>query len=409
MRGALLVIYVTPYFTDNAKGFLRTLLPLPNVRVAAVAGEGAEKLPADLRAALVDVVHVEDPLLTDHIAAGIALISKNHGPVSRVLGITEQLQVQLGELRDRFDLPGMRAAQALGFRDKTLMKDLLRDANVPVARHRQVKTSADALQFAEEVGYPIIVKPPAGAAAQSTFRAADEAALRGALGPASIAAGGVVLLEEMVTGEEHSFDAFVKDGRVAFYSTSNYLPSCLEVVENPWMQWMVVLPRAYQVADIAELGERALQTLGLQNGMCHLEWFRRKDGSVVISEVGARPPGAQISTMIGLAHEVNVIDYWARLMVLDELAPFPERKFAVGAAYLRGQGEGTVRAVHGLDTIERDLGDLIVDKRIPQPGQPKGVSYEGEGFVLVRSPDTKVVEDALRHVVSTVRVELGGR
>lgn len=405
----MLVIYVTPYFNDNAKGFLRTLLPLPDVRVAAVAGEGADKLPPDLRAALVDVVHVEDPLLTDHIAAGITRISNAHGPVGRVLGITEQLQVQLGEIRDRFNLPGMRAAQALGFRDKTLMKDLLRAAKVPVARHRQVKASADALEFAQEVGYPIIVKPPAGAAAQSTFRATNAATLREALGPASIAAGGVVLLEEMVTGEEHSFDAFVKDGRVVFYSTSNYLPSCLEVVENPWMQWMVVLPREYQVADIAALGERALQTLGLENGMCHLEWFRRKDGSLVISEVGARPPGAQISTMIGLAHEVNVIERWSRLMVLDELEPFPERKFAVGAAYLRGQGEGPVRAVHGMDRVQRDLGHLIVDSRIPQPGQPKGASYEGEGFVIVRSPDTKVVERALREVVSTVRVELGGR
>lgn len=405
----MLVTYVTPYFNDNAKGFLRTLIPLPNVKVAAVAGEPADKLPPDLRAALVDVVHVEDPLLTDHIAAGIARINKAHGPVGRVLGITEQLQVQLGEIRDRFNLPGMRAAQAQAFRDKTLMKDLLRAANVPVARHRQVTATADAIKFAQEVGYPIIVKPPAGAAAQSTFRAGDEAALRGALGPASIAAGGVVLLEEMVTGEEHSFDAFVKDGRVVFYSTSNYLPSCLEVVENPWMQWMVVLPREYQLADIAELGQRALQTLGLENGMCHLEWFRRKNGSLVISEVGARPPGAQISTMIGLAHEVNLIERWSRLMVLDELAPFPERKFAVGAAYLRGQGEGVVRAVHGMDRVQRDLGHLIVEARIPQPGQPKGASYEGEGFVIVRSPETKIVERALREVVSTVRVELGAR
>lgn len=403
----MLVTYVTPYFTENAQRFLRAVVSQPGASVALVAGEGLERCAPDLREAVVHFEQVQDPLSTEEIAAAIERIGATRGAVARVLGIAEQLQVQLGEIRDRFDLPGMRAEQALGFRDKTRMKERLRAAGVPVARHRRVEATVEALQFAADVGYPIIVKPPAGAAAQATYRAGDEAALREALGPASIAAGGGVLLEEMVTGEEHSFDAFVKDGRVVFYSTSNYHPSCLEVMENPWMQWVVVLPREHRTPDIEDLGARALQALGLENGMCHLEWFRRPDGSLVVSEVGARPPGAQIPLMIGRAHGVDCIDIWARLMTLDRWEPIPERAYAVGAAYLRGQGEGVVRAVHGLDQVHRDLGDLVTDARIPPPGTAKGVSYEGEGFLIVRHPETAVLEEALRHIVSTVRVELG--
>lgn len=404
----MLVAFVTPYFTDSAKLFLRSLVSRPGARVAVVVGESGDMLPPELQRAVVCFEQIDDPLDREGIAGALARIQAAHGPFARLLGIAEQLQVQLGELRDRLDLPGMRAEQAVRFRDKTRMKDVLRAAGVPVARHRQVETAADALRFAEEVGYPIIVKPPAGAAAQSTFRAGDEASLRAALGPASIAAGGVVLLEEMVTGEEHSFDAFVKGGRVVFYSTSNYHPSCLEVMENRWMQWVVVLPREHLAPDIADVGARTLSALGLDDGMCHLEWFRRaKDGSVVVSEVGARPPGAQIPVMIGHAHGVDVIDAWSDLVMFDRFEPFPERKFAVGAAYLRGQGEGAVRAVHGIDQIHEDLGDLVVDARIPGPGWAKSKSYEGEGFIIVRHPETAVVEKALQHVVSTVRVELG--
>jgi hypothetical protein len=36
------------------------------------------------------------------------------------------------------------------------------------------------------------------------------------------------------------------------------------------------------------------------------------------------------------------------------------------------------------------------------------VSYEGEGFIIVRHPQTSVVADALKRIVSTVRVELRG-
>jgi hypothetical protein len=34
-------------------------------------------------------------------------------------------------------------------------------------------------------------------------------------------------------------------------------------------------------------------------------------------------------------------------------------------------------------------------------------SYEGDGYVIVRHPGTAVVIDALRRLVTTVRVELG--
>ena len=40
------------------------------------------------------------------------------------------------------------------------------------------------------------------------------------------------------------------------------------------------------------------------------------------------------------------------------------------------------------------------------PGQPSSSGYEGEGYVIVRDPDTEVVRDALRRIVTGVRVEL---
>ena len=49
----------------------------------------------------------------------------------------------------------------------------------------------------------------------------------------------------------------------------------------------------------------------------------------------------------------------------------------------------------------------MVDSRLPRPGQPSSGSYEGDGYITVRHPDTAVVTDALRPLVTTVRVELG--
>jgi hypothetical protein len=150
----------------------------------------------------------------------------------------------------------------------------------------------------------------------------------------------------------------------------------------------------------------AIAALGLETGLVHVEWFRRPDGSVVISEAAARPPGAQFTTLISYAHDFDLYSAWARLMILDEFTP-PDRRYAVGAAYLRGQGSGKVKAIHGLDLAQREVAGMVMEVKLPTEGQPGAGHYEGEGYVIVRHPDTATVERAVAAIVGNVRVELG--
>ena len=53
------------------------------------------------------------------------------------------------------------------------------------------------------------------------------------------------------------------------------------------------------------------------------------------------------------------------------------------------------------------MGSLVVEVRLPRPGQPPTSGYEGEGYVVLRHPETAVVADALQRLVGMVRVELG--
>jgi len=157
--------------------------------------------------------------------------------------------------------------------------------------------------------------------------------------------------------------------------------------------------------DVRRVASLALDTLGMDTGLSHTEWFRRPDGSVAISEIAARPPGAQFTSLISWAHDVDFYRVWARLVVLESFDP-PERRFAAGTAFLRGQGRGEVRAIRGLSQAQRELGPLVVEARLPRPGQPASGGYEGDGYVILRHPETEVVADGLRRLVSMIRVEL---
>ena len=110
-----------------------------------------------------------------------------------------------------------------------------------------------------------------------------------------------------------------------------------------------------------------------------MEWFRRPDGSVAVSEVGARPPGAQLSSMLGYVHDVDFYRVWTELVILDRFDP-PERRFAAGTAYLRGQGRGRVRAVHGVDELQRQLGHLVVEAQAARAGAAGVVELRGRGL-----------------------------
>src|SRR5690606_18468119 len=126
----------------------------------------------------------------------------------------------------------------------------------------------------------------------------------------------------------------------------------------------------------------ALAALGMGTGLSHMEWFRRdKSPPVAISEVGARPPGAQIVTLNSYAHDTDFFHRWARLVVREEWEA-PARKYAAGVVFFRGQPPvgrpaSRVVAVHGLEQAQKECGELVVEAKLPQVGQPRAETYEG--------------------------------
>jgi len=208
-------------------------------------------------------------------------------------------------------------------------------------------------------------------------------------------------------GTEGTYETVTIGGVPVFESMARYYPGPLDVVRNDWMQWIVVLPREVHGPrwdDARAAGRKAISALGLQDGMTHMEWFRRRDGSIAIGEIAARPPGAQIVKLMSWAHDTDLHRAWARAVVDQEFdGPF-ERKYSVGIAFLRGSGRGRVTQISGLAEAQDKMGAHVVEARLPTIGQHKRGGYEGEGWAIVRHEDTEVVEQAVLDLVRTVQI-----
>lgn len=416
MRHVPHVAFVAPHFLENTNRYLKAFAELEGVELSVISEDAEKKLPPALRervAGHYQVDDIGDPAL---LARALAGLGRGVGPVDRLTGALEQLQLPMAEARELAGVPGMRSDLARRFRDKDVMKELLRGKNVPVAASALVTSLAGLKAFIDEVGLPIIVKPQAGVGSRGTHRIGSKeelaALVKQGLSPTRRAP---LQAEQFIRARELTCETVSIHGQTVWRSGTRYFPSPLEVLETPWVQYCVMLPREVEPpwTDFAPINEAALQALFGDDprvagtAITHMEWFLRDDEQMFVSEVGARPPGVQIMPLMSLAHEVDMIAKWAELIAFDRFTP-PVRKWAAGAAFFRGQGQGRrIVEVKGLEQAVERAARSLVDLRAPEVGQPRAPGYEGEGWGLVRSSTTEGVKQALLALIENVQVRYG--
>ncbi len=412
------VTFVAPRFLETTNRYLASFAAEDDVTLSVISEDPEASIPAPLRPRIAAHYRVTSSLDAAALAEAGAALARRVGRIDRLAGALEQLQVPMARARDALDIEGMRNDVAQAFRDKDRMKAVLRAHGVPVARSALSESPAALAEFVASVGFPVIVKPQAGLGARETYRVTSPEDLT------ALERKGVVpsrarplQVEEFVTAREHTCETVTIRGAPVWRSGTRYLPTPLEVLEYPWIQYCVLLPREDQGTDWTRfhpVNAAALAALfgpsaGTAAGtaLTHMEWFLKDDGSALVNEVGARPPGVGIMPLMSIAHETDFFRDWARLMAKDEFTP-KARRWAAGAAFLRGQGDGDrVVSVSGVDAAVEAVGDALIELRTPKVGQPRGPGYEGEGWAYVRSPTTDGAKLALLALIQGIRVRYG--
>lgn len=404
-----IVVFVAPLCNAGALASLDALVKLTDVSLGVISAFPEEQLPPHIRARLAAHWKTQSHVDAAELLYAAEKMRAYFGKIDAIFSANEQAQEPIAAIREQFGIAGIGLEVARNFRDKAEMKRRFQARQIPCARFQRLKSRLDAYRFVEQVGFPIILKPLRGAGSLSTFCVETPTELDAALAHLNPSEQNEAIAEEFVKGEEHSLETVMHNGKAVWQSVSRYLPNALDVMQNQWIQWRIIVPREAQsekYQDICRAGETALACLGLETGISHLEWFRRADGSFAISEVGARPPGAQILALHSRAFDRNLYEEWVRLMVYGQFSA-PTQKYASGVAFLRGQGSGVVKGVIGLDDVKRECDALITDIQVPLFNAAPTGTYEGEGYIIVRNERTEAVEQALDYIVNTVRVILG--
>jgi biotin carboxylase len=278
-----------------------------------------------------------------------------------------------------------------GFRDKQLMKERVAAAGLRVPHARRVRTANEARAAAEAIGYPLIVKPIAGAGSADTYRVDDGPELERVMRLCHHVPE--VSVEEFVEGEEFTYDTVCVDGVPRFENVAQYLPRPLDARSHEWISPMIVTVRDLSPPTIQRgiaLGRGVLRALGMGTGFTHMEWYHKTDGEVVFGEIGCRPGGAHLVDQMNYTCDIDLFREWARAVCWKSFEAPTDRKYNCAIVFKRALGEGRIQAVEGLRTWrDRFEGHLVWENLLPvgSPRRNWRQTLVSDGFVVVRHPD----------------------
>ncbi|MFF4713032.1 acetyl-CoA carboxylase biotin carboxylase subunit family protein [Streptomyces eurythermus] len=271
-----------------------------------------------------------DVALDDWDAVADAIRSElgDEAPVA-VLTHTEPrlpLMARLGSLL--VDAPrGLDETAAVNCRDKWRTRTVLSEAGLPVPRFALAGTVEEAIAAAEDIGYPVVVKPRDGAGAFGVRCCQDERQLRAAVGALSDSPAGSLagaLIEEYVDGPEYAVQTLTRDCETSVLSVFRQRMTPPPVFVELGYEYPSGLS-ADERGELEGLMRGVLAALGVRDWISHTQIRRGPDGFRVI-EVNARRPGGRLVEMTTAVSGVDMTEAVTRQALG---LPQPEAKATV--------------------------------------------------------------------------------
>jgi biotin carboxylase len=383
------VLFLGPGYPGEMPLFCRGLAEV-GARVTGVGDQPAGDLPEITRQALEKYVQIGSWADEDAAMATIlhALRGRN---IDLVETLWEPTVVLAARLRERIGAPGMSVEQTIPFRDKGRMKEVLDAAGIRTPRSARASTAAGCRAAVDRVGYPIIIKPIAGAGSLDTYRVENDGELEAVL--PRLGHIDEVSVEEFIDAEEFTYDTVCAAGRIAFFNIAEYRPRPLVGKQVEWISQQVIVHRDVDDPVLAggrAMGEAVIAAMGFESGFTHMEWYRTATGEVVFGEIGARAPGARLTDLMNYSCDIDLFAGWAEAVCFGRFSQPVERRYNAAMVIKRAQGQGRITHVEGLANLMATIGEHVVNIDLVAIGQPRRdwqATVLSDGIVVVRHPD----------------------
>ncbi|MCR2806342.1 ATP-grasp domain-containing protein [Paenibacillus soyae] len=280
------------------------------------------------------------------------------GKLDALIPATDYASHLTAKVAERLGLRSVPYEAALKSRNKDLAREAYAEHGVPSAKFRKVKTFEEAAAAAEEIGYPVVLKPTNCASSQNVYFIHDEAELRKAMD--DIDAFKVTymdfkvreeyLIEQYLQGPEFSVELFLQSGEPLFAAVTEKLTTPLPY----FVETLHTLPSPSHTdrqEDIIRTAVDALKAIGLTNGPSHVEVKLTPSGPRII-EVNGRPGGDNISSdLLVLAFGVDIFEATVNYYLDHPVSIGKKHIRAASIAYVTAERDGVLERIEGFELL----------------------------------------------------------
>ncbi len=338
-------------------------------------------------------------------------------PLHAVVGVDDETTLLATRISAALGLRHNPAEAVQATRDKHLFRTRLEAAGLRGPRYARVPIDTPRSMLADQIPFPVVVKPLFLSASRGVLRADDVDGRVAAFATiARILADPEtrnrrgdrdhVLVESYLPGDEVALEGLLIDGQLrqlALFDKPD--PLVGPTFEETLFVTPSRLPVEVQASILAETG-RACSALGLIDGPIHAE-LRVSRGTPTLLEVAARSIGGLCARSLRFGAGISLEELVLR-HALGEPVETRRESAASGVLMFPVPRAGTLREIGGLEQargVDRVVEvTMTVHRGARLVPLPEGHRYVG--FAFARGETPQQVEAALREAGARIRLEI---
>ena len=314
-------VFISPNFPLTYWRFCRELRN-NGMRVLGIGDSPYGDLVKELRDSLDEYYKVSSLENYDEVFKAVAFFTFKYGKIDWLESNNEYWLMRDAQLRTEFNITtGPKSDDMAKIKFKSAMKEYYAKAGLPTARYHLVEGLDDALEFANYVGYPVVVKPDNGVGANNTYRLKSDDDVRWFMETKD---NNVYIMEEFVNGYVQTYDAIIDSQGNPLFESGNVTPLSLMDIVNEGGDSVYYLVKDLP-DNIRDAGLRTVKAFGVKSRFIHLEFFilnedqegLGKKGDILGLEVNMRPAGGYTPEMYNYSQETDVYKIWADMVAFD--------------------------------------------------------------------------------------------
>ena len=329
-------IFISPNFPLTYWRFCKELKN-NGLRVLGIGDCPYNELTQEQRNSMHEYYKVSSLENYDEVFRAVAFFTFKYGKIDWLESNNEYWLERDAKLRTEFHITsGFQEEDMVRTRYKSGMKAYYAKAGIPTARYHLVKDFEPAREFANKVGYPVVVKPDNGVGANATYKLKSDSDLEYFFATKDNSVQ--YIMEEFVNGEVRTYDAIIDSkGEPVFESGNVTCDSLMDVVNEAKDSIFYIVKELPEV--MKQLGRRTVKAFGVKSRFVHFEYFvlkadqegLGKKGDIFGLEVNMRPPGGYAPELANFANSVDVYKIWADMIAYDStLVPMNGQHYFCG-------------------------------------------------------------------------------